>query len=353
MMLSVKEEIKQRDIVDVEMFVADKKILLLLGKTPSEQLVIKPENTFGDRGPVNNDPQNLRYNLRNMKAVDPFMATKVITRREIDEIISAAQRLIPMMDVGGESAKEYSEVIKALTNSGGQITWVKTAKFEEFKDLHSAVKKRDNGDKSGVRAIAKALSDPGGLEKFGEILAVDAFNHNFDRFDLSDNPMGKNDQLKRLWNLGNVAVCLQNNVLRPIGFDTFADGSEYRDLTKNETPNQDWWGYLLTDGNAQKRKSICKDVAEDLETALGPRNRNAILRALGASDRRLPNDAAQRLASGMDSGALKLKTKLLSMSSPEKRPPGLQARIVALGWAVHVRGRVQPAPPPGRPPRHA
>lgn len=312
-------------------------VFLLVGE--SEKIVVKRDSTANAQ-----DPRNLRYAHRNMKAVDGTMASRQLTPHELDALEQFVE--LKKVENGLLNIPLQPDVVslsQEITNTGPD-TWMKTNFFEGLINLEgAAAQARNEGDKSGVRAIVEALSAPGGLEKLGQILAVDAFNGNDDRFDFGDLPVPAKPCYRRLANVGNVAICLQSGVLRPVGMDAYSGRAEFRSLADHARPDPRWSGYRLKDDQMLWRLQFSEDVAADIETALRPENR----RKLFPPKQKLPHNAAERIAYGMDEGIATLKRKLLAMSAPNQRPPGLSARMIALGWAVQARGGMQPAPPSG------
>jgi hypothetical protein len=333
MSLNVNGQIVADDIFAATKLDPHRPVYLLVGAV--EKIVVKRDNTTQE-----NDPRNMAHALRNMKAIDRTMATRQLTPVELREIASFIEGEKRDGEAFGGQVSPDILAFEQDLRAAGRVSWVKTAFFEGLINLESAAAKaREQGNKSGVRAIAAALRAPGGLEKLGAILAVDAFNGNDDRFDFSDQPV-VNGGLNRLTNPGNVAVCLQHNVMRPVGMDAYAGAAEFRSLDQAGQPPRRWSGYRLKDDQHGWRQRFCEEVAADIETTLGPRNRKLLFVATN----RLPKNAGQRLATGMDQGIAKLKATLQTIRDPRQAPPGLIGRMVALGWA-------KPAPPPGLPPR--
>jgi hypothetical protein len=314
MSLTVNGQIMAEDIFAVKKLDTHRPVYLLVGAI--EKIVVKRDNT-----PRPNDPRNMVHALRNMRAVDRTMATRPLTPNELREIarfIAGEKGDADPFD--GKKYTALDELERDLQAAGG-VSWVKTSFFEGLINLEdAAAEAREKVSKSGVRAIAAALTAPGGLEKLGAILAIDG--------------------LRRLTNPGNVGLCLQHNVMRPVGMDAYAGAAEFRSLDKAGQPDRGWSGYRLKDDQRGWRQRFCEEVAADIETMLGPRNRKILF----AATNRLPKNAGQRLATGMDQGIAKLNATLRTIGDPRRAPPGLIGRMVALGWA-------NPAPPPGLPRR--
>lgn len=330
MSLELQSEFTADDIRGIRRLDDNRPVFLLAGERG--HIVIKRDMT-----PNPSDPGNMRTALRNMKAVDPAIASRQLTSRELEALATFIEAQMLDAQLSGRPVPAEVTALEGYLNQGAGPTWLKMNKLEGIMNLESAaLAARNQGNKEGVRAIAAALSAPGGLEKLGEILAVDLFNGNNDRFDLDDQPQGQafhGLQFRRLANMGNVVLCLQNDILRPVGLDAYAGMSEFRNFDKPEPPgNSRWPGRHLADTPQEDQwmKAFCEDVAHDLETALGRRNRRGIF-AL-ASKSRLPGDAAIRLWRGTGGGVRKLKTKLGSMYSAQSRPPGLLSRMRILNW---------------------
>jgi hypothetical protein len=338
MTLQLSGQIAPEDISGVKKLDRLRPVYLLVGD--GGKVVVKRDNT-----PHDVDPRNMRTALRNMKIVDRTMATKQLTRAEMQ----ALSQFVELKRMEAEMFNSpLADDVKSLSQDlevVGIVSWVKTNFFDGLVNLESAAAMVLNeGKKTGIKAIAAALNLPGGFEKLGQILAVDAFNGNDDRFSFSNAPV-VNPGFRRLTNPGNVAVCLQDNVLRPVGMDAYAGNAEFRSVAEAGPPDREWSGYRLREDQRAWRKTFCEEVEADLEKSLHPKNRFVSL------TRRLSHNAAPRLAAGMDQGIVMLRTKLLAMHAPAQRPPGLHARIIALGWGIQARGGLQPAPPPGQPRR--
>lgn len=334
MPLNLQAEFAALDILTVKKLGDDKQpVFLLVG--PIDQLVIKQEST-----PFPGDPRNMRYALRTMRAIDPATASRQLSKREIDALMAFVEDEKADADLPGATPNpDLAKLERALLNAVG-ATWQKMNKLDGLVSLQDAAvqARARKRNKAGVRAIAAALTAPGGLERLGAILVADLFNGNDDRFSLDDQS-AQFDFLglsfRRMTNMANVVLCLQDNVLTPVGLDPYACRGEFRYLDK-PTVDPRWPGRQLarTPQAGLWRKTFAADVVSDLETALGPRNRKILF----ASTNRLPKNAADRIAAGMEEGIRRLKKKLYEGVKPgqvDRIPPGLRARLVVLerlGW---------------------
>ncbi len=332
MSLQVQSEFTDQDIHGVARLDPARPVFLLAGDR--SQLVIKRDMT-----PFAGDDRNMRYALRNMKAVDASVASRQLSHREVDALHSFVE--LQRLDAAFAGTSPSAGVLglaEELAPGGRGNTWLKMNKLEGLVNLESAfLKAKDESDKSGIRAFAAALSAPGGLEKLGMILAVDLFNGNDDRCALGKMPQAEayhGLHLYRVVNVGNLLVCMDGLQLKPVGLDAYAGRAEFRNVNLAGPPAREWPGwYLRSDGTSVAwRRQFAEDVVEDIKLLLGKRRRRGIYALVGNKDR-LPPNAALRLAIGMDSGIVLLRQRLLSMGHAGQRPPGLQARISAL-WGA-------------------
>lgn len=372
MSLSIHRRIHSRHVIGIKKLVPDLPVYLLTGERGSKIVIKRDRASNVDRGKKENDPRSMRRTFKNMAAIDKSVKAVQLTQGELRSIA----RFTSEWEHGSKNLNPFrwDNNIGAATKLHNDLkapgtAWIKTNFFEGLVDLESAASDARNGakrDKTGVRAIAKALSAPDGLEKLGRIIAVDAFNGNNDRFNLGPihDYSAKPERTKifdiqqnkfvdvetwRLVNAGNVACFIQDEVLKPAGMDPWSGSSPLRNFETDAGPDIadldiKWTGRLLADDQRADREQIGYDVVDDLETLLGPRNRKLFL----AKTTRLPRDAGERITRGIEQGTLQLKRHLLSKS---RQQPGLVKRMETLGWATRdARGRSRPAPPKGRRP---
>jgi hypothetical protein len=329
MSLALKGTISASDILSVTQ--KAKNVFYLQGHGGS--LIVKAEKS------LNVVPGQAIFGAKFMNAVDPFATSKVLTAGEKSELKKwASAHRLP------------SDPFRKFLDDGFPV-WFKMENQNSLISLQQAVKEREeNRDKTKIRQIAAALNAPKGLERLGEIAATDLFNGNSDRFvpNNPNNPMpnwslpGSTTQyvVKTLTNVDNVLLALQGRNLRPIGLDAFDTSSAYRDyiqplqqIEKNSVVN--WPGRMLAANKVADRMTFARDIVEDLETLLGPRDRKLPF----TNTRRLNSDAARRIYKGMDSGTAKIKERLRKYLQSDRRqidkvPPGVIDRASALGWVI-------------------
>jgi hypothetical protein len=298
-------------------------VYLLEGWTLGTGLVIKQESTIAAK--------NVKTNAMIMHAVSPGATAVPLKPAEL-------QALRTWSTANPESAAGRA-VVSDLVQTG---TWLKMKAAQGLIDLKGAANAALAGDKSDVRLIAKALNAPGGLEALGAIIAADAFNANNDRFAF-DGQGGMNWQGSRLQclaNVGNVFIAAnKSGAMTPIGLDTWDPGSQHKDLRDplNEQLAR-WPGRLLADPAKADRTTFADMVVDDLETVLGPRNRNFFAKALVGTDR-LDRQAKPRVVTGIEAGARKIRDYLKHRYGPASRqtlPVGLAQRLSAAGWLSRV-----------------
>jgi len=341
-LLAVNQPISSwADVKSVTPLAAQRPVYLLVGVDDSH-IVIKNEVTTSAH-----DPTNLKFANRAMRTVSPAFISKVCTPFEVDELKEIVAWEVMLSDMRLKPLPAEIDHLNRSLQSGG--VWFKMEKAEGILGLDSAISKAINQqDKTGIRQIAAAFSQKGGLEALGKIIAADLFNGNTDRFNpFNNDPMtGRTaaagdlnprtgQKLAVLLNVGNVLISVQNNKLRPIGLDAYEASGEFRMLDQpvaHLEHNGDWPGRHLANnpGEAQWRAQFAGLVVADLEAALGPRNRKV---AWGRTQR-LPKNAVSRVINGMDEGIRELRTSFAQyVNKPGKaRPAGLMERLTILGW---------------------
>lgn len=333
MALSVNSPIDANDILMVSVLAQGHPVYLLRGPNLS-RLVIKQETVSFNGG----RKEALRTNVNLMHAVDTNARVVVLSGAEVQEITNYVQHEAYVCNLIGTTLDpDLQDLSNALAANG---KWVKMG-VKQLANLESAGNARinnNNPDKTGVRQFAAALNAAGGLEKLGEILAVDLFNDNQDRFCVQgQGPAFNGNNLQFMVNVGNVLLSSG----RPSGLDSWdptGPTRRTRQQLANADPNTEWGGYLLgpaasvtINGNVITRDAFARGVIADLEVVLGPRDRKLpILRK-----KRLEKHAETRLKQGMTSGATKIRTHLRTLAGAggvAALPAMVQDKVNALGW---------------------
>jgi hypothetical protein len=310
-------------------------VFLIACEDDDSHLIIKQEN----QTPATDARKALNHNLKAMAQVSPALAgSKALIPQEVAvlKVFVRVRELWSRRTHQPEPA-DVDVLRRSLVSPG---PWFKMAEAEDIVDLKSAIQDlKHNQDKTGVRAIARSLNDPGGFERLGQIVAVDLYNHNADRFtwmtagDL--NPMSAtNERFKTIGNLGNVLAAMEDGTLRPVGLDSFDPASEYADveqtiqqLDMGKQQSERWGGHLLGPQGAARRRKFAQDIYDDLQAALGPRHR----RLFFLNKRRLHKDGPLRILRGMDQAISKLRQMLDQKVNKASPPRGLASRLAVLG----------------------
>ncbi len=302
--------------------------------------VVKAEDTQVNR--------NLKDQLEIMNVIDPNAFTRVLTKPEL-------MGLRDWVRQNGDSLEETRNGYMLDKLSGAlrppmpppmrgaaiqrmqESVWIVMHAKANLKDLEGAGKKRQEGDKTEVREIAKALNEPGTLEKLGEIIAADAFNGNQDRVNFEGHGKrweenGQKFSLECIQNPGNFFVAQQGGKSTVFGLDSFDPTNQFKDLDTfaKASDGFNYPGTVLRQDAGPARQALAQKIVNDMEMILGPRNRKIIF----ASTKRLPQDATARLVRGMQSGALKILNHLKSKYRGRPQSQAFQERLRALGWTL-------------------
>jgi hypothetical protein len=300
--------------------------------------VVKAEETQVNR--------NLKDPLEIMNVIDPNSFTRVLTKPELMGLRDWVQR-------NGDSVEEanHGYMLDKLTGAlrppmpppvrGAALqrmqtsVWIVMHAKSNLKDLEGAGKKRQDGDKTDVKAIAKALNEPGTLAKLGEIIAADAFNGNQDRvnFEGRGKPWEESgESLECIQNPGNFFVAQQGGKTTVLGLDSFDPTNQFKNLDTfaKASDGFNYPGTILRQDAGPARQALAQKIVNDMGTILGPRNRKIIF----ARTKRLPPDATARIVRGMQSGALKILNHLKDKYRGRPQSPAFQERLRALGWTL-------------------
>jgi hypothetical protein len=194
-------------------------------------------------------------------------------------------------------------------------------------DLQGALNERlgPTPNKTSLHAFIATLKNPGGLERLGQIIAVDLFNGNKDRF-FPDTPFtktigGVTFNFRCLVNPGNVFRVDLGTGGSEIGALDFVDpNSEYKDSTiplataEATAMSGPWPGRVLAD--ASRRTAFADDVVHDLEAIVSP---HGYVRKLGLY-------RSSRITNGMVQGAQLIRNKLKQKYESQGWPQGIKDR---------------------------
>ena len=335
-MLSIRTAITADDIFAAREISTGHPVYLLEGegdgKGNVDAIVIKQE--MGDR-------RDVQAVAQIMNLVDKKAQQISLSGQEVQAIRTyAMERDQP--DV--ESFRTCKAIETALRQGG---SWIKMP-LKVLLTLDKAVEKLAKGNKQDVRIIARSLRQSGGLEKFGEIIAADLFNGNYDRFRYPPSQASKflSDGSfvgRVVVNQGNIFVaCTGGGRGTPVGLDNFDPNSDAGRLSGKDSmggdtdySDQNWGGHLLLRSHKNQWENYAAGLIADMEELLGgPRNRKKPF----SSKNRLGTARKRRLTHGMESGKKTIKTAFSRWSKQEKlgqnRPyeEGIAKKLAALGW---------------------
>jgi hypothetical protein len=290
-------------------------------------LVIKREDAVGAK-------LDLKHNLMAMRSAVGTETGKPLSSSEIDTLRDFCQEWADLVVLTG--VQEPIDVGRLRHDLGQGGTWYKMNEAPGVMDLKQAIQSLiANGDKTGIKTIAKALVASGGLEALGRVIAADLYNNNTDRF-VSDGLGGAQNPrtLTRfivIQNIGNILLMIENGKLKPSGLDSFESASIYNDVTQtiaaieanDANMGGGWTGRKLAAGQAAWRVQFCRDVVTDLEDSWGPRNRKIKF----ASTARLPGNAATRIGKGLDTGIQNIVAHVRFQANKANAPAGLADRL--------------------------
>ena len=225
------------------------------------QLVVKGE-AKGSTGYDRSDQDtalSIKWGSKLMKNVnDRLVNTKIMDQAEVTAFLDAARRKFkplptpPGAPAGPPPPNRYMNV----TQAGAQrYTWVKMPSVPGLSDAEFT--KKVNGFTTPVRGKVKEqiikFTDESLWPQLGKVLAVDIFNGNSDRFDISTG---------RWINYGNVMFTNQGS--KVIGLDTFDPNTKQSNLVGHGRFDE---LKTLTDTLKQKQfaEACAKSVGETLE----------------------------------------------------------------------------------------
>jgi hypothetical protein len=311
------------DVESVKNLQVGHPVFLLVAEDGSH-LVVKQESTT--------DAENLRRVQLAMQLASPQARSVILTADEV-QVLKSFVDLRRMMARHGDAGPVGNDVNALATYLRMGGTWFKMNEAKGLINLGAVARQVLEGDKSGARAMAKALNASGGLEALGKIVGADLFNANGDRFtpagggkSIVQTSMGQHTfNVKTVANSGNVMAALNDGKLKVIGLDSWDPYSEQiTDMSGNA--GGDWIGGLLAPDMKAERLKYAQDICDDLNLMLGPRNR----RFSFLQQTRLNPDAPQRIVKGMESITKKLIAKMEASIKRPQAPAGLASRLKKL-----------------------
>lgn len=301
------------DISRIAMF-KQLKVYLLKGNA-QDKLVIKTDAI-----------QTPQYKSANpiVKAIDYSARVKILSKQEEqalkdycdswDDLDSFYADLIRQ---GLPVKNPYEDSRDAVNNLKQSLTFgFPFVKMEahDLRDLEGALKDRANGNKQDLQAFTQTLTEKGGLEKLGHVVAVDLFNGNTDRFfpgtDKHVTIGPYNIHLKALVNVGNVFVVLTGAGFKVSALDFVDPQSRFKDLNQplaiqeGDSADEKWPGRILI--SSSKRSAFASEIIHDLEKILHPKKHALSLKS------KLGVFASRRLEAGMVAGAQAIRQKLFT-----------------------------------------
>ncbi len=332
-MLSADNPINEAEIFEVRALAQGHPVFLLLGDPntqPRPSVVIKAETTISP-----SQSRGLSLVTRIITAVDVRARQYTLSAAELSDLDHWCQGEATFF---GRKNADLNYLMLSLTNPSA--TWVRMdARSLSDLDQARALLVASSRDKKGVRAIAAGLSAAGGLEALGQVVALDLFNGNNDRFGWpgpgTRNPKGGNYHF--LQNLGNILLSeATDGTLSPIALDSFDPNSRFALLDHDTVAEQEadsgsgeaeWPGRLLGADRTSDLATYLRGCVDDLNVALGPRSR----RIPFATKKRLPSNAVGRMQAGVNAAIVRLKDKLAN--DPTFTAIALmQDRRVVLNW---------------------
>ncbi len=314
--LSLKQPFSVESIQNLVRLGVDRDVWLLEGFMDDKIVVKWEKGAAGNKDIKGANPA--------IKAFDKSAALKVLVPQELNALRRYVENFEEWArDVnlvyGTPPDKKSTDAVSHLKRKLNQFPegWLKMEFRKDVTDLGEAYAQRmEGGDKANLRKFVSTLNAPGSMERLGQILAVDLFIKNGDRF----NPEGSGGliietPLKNFLTVQGFRVITgPQNVFRMdtdsgsvlVGLD-FIYQSPYLDINKPlreiETAGHAWWGRILADKN--KREQFAKDVVHDLEKLLSPRRHKYSLKKP-----KLNSDSAKRVEKGMVEGARLIRERL-------------------------------------------
>jgi hypothetical protein len=326
MALSMMANIDWNDIHEVKLL-KDMKVFLLIGLT-GDRLVIKVDSVAS--------PQIKDAN-RIAKVIDRTARVKILAPSELialKSFVATYMELVAFYDSLGMTNVPFLKSDKATMDQLDEQLRNMDKYPEPFvkmdamrlQNIDAALQERGQGNKGIVRDIATSLKADGGLEKLGQIVAMDMFNDNTDRFypDYNtDKKIGPFTILCKVCvNPGNVMLAAQSDGTLNVTALDFIDPN-----SQMKTYGSDAAAHLPKGLQAisvkASRKEFAEHIVHDLESFLHPRRSKYSLKT------KLGRGAAARLDKGIVQGSAAIKV-FLKTKYPGGLPGALAARVAKM-----------------------
>lgn len=292
------------EIAQVRSLSQEKGNVFLLGGYNNDEVVVKADVVSDEK---------VRQTKFAMKTVDAPSKLRLLTPTDINELRSWAQYATALLKLAPQTFYgDGLEDLDHLTRQTG-MSWVKMPKLSLLV-LKKVVLKAREGDAqnvSNLKQFRTFLNFRGSLFKLGQIIAVDLFTSNRDRFvPFAQNGFHDGDlnmTFKALQNVGNVFMLedlTQGWV--PTGIDFIDPNSYFGDFNMpvdalEQQRNAIWPGRVLV--NRTYRKKFAKDIVDDLEMILWKPSKNPL-------KTKLRSEAPSDLEDGMENGRQRLIAEL-------------------------------------------
>ncbi|MCU0635855.1 MAG: hypothetical protein MUE41_13350 [Gemmatimonadaceae bacterium] len=321
------------------------KFIYLVDNGDGEQLVVKGEVHGADAATVS-------HALGMVATLSPGGETKVLTDSELNALATYSSDYHKTAKMFRLKPEDFMVDLDDMLNRVASVKWVKMRKVSNLTNLAEAVnalKTQDPNRKQGVRTFARMLNNGGGFEALGRLIAIDAYNHNTDRFDplnIMARDMGQPNmpvevqdgptrtERRVMVNSGNVFMTFQAGCNLLVGLDSYDPSNPFHlsvTISEREKIAGRWAGWILQNTEQARawRKTYSELIAADLEDALGPRNR----RFSFLKQTRLDSNAPSRLRAGFKFGIEILQMELIRLHNRGGVSPGLRDRynILVLG----------------------
>jgi hypothetical protein len=319
MPLSMELAFTNADICSCKMLKRGK-VFLLMG-LQGEQLVVKNENPGPGQTAAIFKPSNTV-----MKVVDPRVKVKPLQNNEISALQTfATEAQNNLRNLSGVVKAELDNGIREAVACLSEVTlkpvtgniWIKM-RLQEVQDLEHAVARAIEVHRgSALEPFINALSNKGGMEKLGEIVAADAFIGNTDRFVPFGSKIGSVSVLsggklypfaaRTLCNIGNVFIGLNEaGKLAPSPLDFLDPNGPFQRFGRLADTEMErgkpWPGRVLV--TKELRLRYARNIVADLENLLTLGKPSFFWTKLG-------RNSADRLEAGMAAAKDRIQARLL------------------------------------------